>query len=111
EVGDRVAAFTLIGAYAEQATAATERVFPLSDNVTFEQGASLPLNYLTAYFGLVQRAQMAKGESVLVQGAAGGVGSAAVQIAKAFGAGQVIAVTSTDEKGAIAVALGDDCYV
>jgi NADPH2:quinone reductase len=111
EVGDRVAAFSLIGAFAEKATAATERVFPIGDSVTFEQAASLPLNYLTAYFGLVQRGQMAKGETVLVQGAAGGVGSAAIQIAKAFGSGKVIAVTSTPEKGEIAVGAGADEYV
>jgi NADPH2:quinone reductase len=109
--GDRVAAFTLVGAFAEKAVAATERVFPLGDTVTFEQGASLPLNYLTAYFGLVERGKMAAGESVLVQGAAGGVGSAAVQIAKAFGAGEVIAVTSTPEKGEVAVRAGADEYV
>jgi NADPH2:quinone reductase len=110
-VGERVAAFSLVGAFAELATAATERVFPLGDDVSFEQGASLPLNYLTAYFGLVQRGQMAAGESVLVQGAAGGVGSAGVQIAKAFGAGQVIAVTSTPEKGKVAVEAGADSFV
>jgi NADPH2:quinone reductase len=86
-------------------------VFPIGDSVTFEQAASLPLNYLTAYFGLVQRGQMAKGETVLVQGAAGGVGSAAIQIAKAFGSGKVIAVTSTPEKGEIAVGAGADEYV
>jgi NADPH2:quinone reductase len=109
--GDRVAAFSLIGAFAEKAVAATERVFPLGDALSFEQGASLPLNYLTAYFGLVQRGKMAAGESVLVHGAAGGVGSAAVQIAKAFGSGKVIAVTSTREKGEIAVGAGADTYV
>jgi NADPH:quinone reductase len=111
KAGDRVAAFSLLGAFAEQAVAATERVFPLGDALSFEQGAALPLNYLTAYFGLVQRGKMAPGESVLVHGAAGGVGSAAVQIAKAFGSGKVIAVTSTREKGEIAVGAGADEYV
>jgi NADPH2:quinone reductase len=111
KVGDRVAAFSLISAFAEQATAATERVFPIPDHLSWEHAASLPLNYLTAYFGLVQRGQMAAGESVLVQGAAGGVGSAAVQIAKAFGSGQVIAVTSTHAKGEVAVKAGADDYV
>ena len=110
-VGDRVAAFSLIAAFAEKATAAVERVFPIPDHLSWEQAAALPLNYLTAYFGLVQRGQMAPGESVLVQGAAGGVGSAAVQIAKAFGSGQVIAVTSTHAKGEVAVKAGADDYV
>jgi NADPH2:quinone reductase len=109
--GDRVAAFSLVGAFAELATANLERVFPLLPGTTFEQGAALPLNYLTAYFGLVQRGHMAPGETVLVHGAAGGVGSAAIQIAKAFGAGPVIAVTSTDEKGAVALRAGADEYV
>jgi NADPH2:quinone reductase len=109
--GDRVAAFSLIGGFAEKAVAAAERVFPLGDSISYQQGAALPLNYLTAYFGLVERGKMAGGESVLVHGAAGGVGSAAVQIARAFGSGRVIAVTSTREKGDVAVAAGADEYV
>jgi NADPH:quinone reductase len=109
--GDRVAAFSLVGAFAEKAVAATERVFPLGGTLSFEQGASLPLNYLTAYFGLVERGKMAAGESVLVHGAAGGVGSAAIQIAKAFDSGKVIAVTSTGDKGDVAVRAGADEYV
>jgi NADPH2:quinone reductase len=109
--GDRVAAFCLLGGFAELVAANVERVFPLPDGTSFEQGAALPLNYLTAYFGLVERGRMAAGESVLVHGAAGGVGGAALQITKAFGGGRVIAVTSTDEKGAVAVSAGADEYV
>jgi NADPH2:quinone reductase len=109
--GDRVAAFCLLGGFAELVTANVERVFPLPDGTSFEQGAALPLNYLTAYFGLVERGRLAAGESVLVHGAAGGVGGAALQITKAFGGGRVIAVTSTDEKGAVAVGAGADEYV
>jgi len=109
--GDRVAAFTMLGGFAELATAPAARVFTLPDGTSFEQGAALPLNYLTAWFALVQRGRMAPGESVLVHGAAGGVGSAAIQVAKAFGAGTVIAVTSTAEKGAVALAAGADTYV
>ncbi|MGZ8771235.1 MAG: zinc-binding dehydrogenase, partial [Aeromicrobium sp.] len=81
------------------------------DNVSYEQGAAVPLNYLTAYFALVERGGLAEGESVLVHGAAGGVGTAAIQIAKAFGAGRVIAVTSTSEKGAVAMEAGADEFV
>jgi NADPH2:quinone reductase len=111
QVGDRVAAFSLMGGFAEMAVAATERVFPIGDALTFEQAAALPLNYLTAYFGLIERGKMVPGESVLVQGAAGGVGSAAVQVAKAFGSGKVIAVTSTREKGEVALGAGANEYV
>ena len=109
--GDRVAAFPLLGGFAELAVAHTSMTFPLPDDVTFEQGAALPLNYLTAYFALVERAKLAEGESVLVHGAAGGIGTASIQVAKAFGAGTVVAVTSTDAKGQVALDAGADEYV
>lgn len=109
--GDRVVGFTLLGGFAEKAVAQADMVFPLPDNVSYEQGAAMPLNYLTAYFALVERGRLAEGESVLVHGAAGGVGTAAIQIAKAFGAGRVIAVTSTAEKGAVAMEAGADEFV
>jgi NADPH2:quinone reductase len=106
--GDRVAAFTIRGGFAEQAVADVSLTFHLPANLTFEQGAALGLNYLTAYFGLVERGRLAAGESVLVHGAAGGVGTAAIQIAKAFGAGRVVGVVSNAAKGAIALAAGAD---
>ena len=106
--GDRVAALVLLGGFAEHAVTQVDLVFPLPDALSFEQGAALPLNYLTAYFALVTRGRLAEGESVLVHGAAGGVGTASIQIAKAFGAGTVVAVTSTAEKGEVAKAAGAD---
>lgn len=109
--GDRVVAFPLLGGFAEQAVAGVDVTFTLPDEVSYEQGAALPLNYLTAYFALIERGQLAEGESVLVHGAAGGVGTAAIQVAKAFGAGTVIAVTSTAEKGAVALEAGADQFV
>ncbi|MDQ3156116.1 MAG: NADPH:quinone oxidoreductase family protein [Actinomycetota bacterium] len=109
--GDRVVGFTLLGGFAEKAVAQADMVFPLPDSVSYEQGAAVPLNYLTAYFALVERGQLAEGESVLVHGAAGGVGTAAIQIAKAFGAGRIIAVTSTPEKGAVAMEAGASEFV
>ncbi len=109
--GDRVAGFCLLGGFAEQVAAQADVVFPLPDNVSYEQGAALPLNYITAYFSLIERGHLASGESVLVHGAAGGVGTAAIQVAKAFGAGHVIAVTSTPEKGAVALEAGADEFV
>lgn len=109
--GDRVVAFVMLGGFAEQAVAQADMVFALPDSVPFDEGAAIPLNYLTAHFALVERGQLAEGESVLIHGAAGGVGTASIQIAKAFGAGHVIAVTSTVEKGAVALEAGADEFV
>ncbi|EFQ82134.1 GroES-like protein [Aeromicrobium marinum DSM 15272] len=110
-VGDRVAGLSLIGGFAEQVAVQADLVFPLPANVSFEAGASVVFNYGTAYFALIERGRMQPGESVLVHGAAGGVGTAAIQVAKAFGAGRVVAVTSTEAKGEVAVAAGADEYV
>src|SRR5690349_7283571 len=106
--GDRVAAMVLLGGWAEQAVAPVDATFPLPDRLTFEQGAALPLNYLTMHFALVTRAHIQPGEVVLVHGAAGGIGTAAIQVAKAFGAGRVIAVASTEEKRNLALTAGAD---
>ncbi|WP_370616582.1 NADPH:quinone oxidoreductase family protein [Mumia sp. Pv 4-285] len=109
--GDRVAAFPMLGGFSERVVANPDMTFHLPDNLSYEEGAAIPLNYLTAHFALLKRGYLRHGESVLVQGAAGGVGTASIQIAKAYGAGQVIAVTSTDEKGEVAKAAGADAYV
>jgi NADPH2:quinone reductase len=109
--GERVAGFSLLGGFAELVVASADLVFRLPEGVSFLEGAAIPLNYLTAHFGLVLRGRLEQGESVLVHGAAGGVGTASIQVAKAFGAGRVTAVTSTDAKGAVAVAAGADDYV
>ena len=106
--GDRVAAMVLLGGFAEYVITQADVVFPLPDTLSFEQAAAIPLNYMTAHFGLVVRGRMTAGESVLVHGAAGGVGTASIQVAKAFGAGRVVAVTSTPEKGEVATAAGAD---
>ena len=76
---------TLTGAYAQKALAKTETVFPLPENITFEQGAGVFVPYATAYRALMQRARGRAGQSVLVHGASGGVGTAAVQIARWLG--------------------------
>ncbi|KAA1379978.1 NADPH:quinone oxidoreductase family protein [Aeromicrobium fastidiosum] len=109
--GDRVAALCLLGGFAELAVAPVTETFALPDNISFEQGASIIFNYGTAYFALIERGGLVPGESVLVQGAAGGIGTAAIQVAKAFGAGRVVAVTSTAEKGAVALEAGADEFV
>jgi NADPH2:quinone reductase len=101
----------MLGGFAEVALAAPDLTFALPDGVSFEEGASFIFNYGTAYFALVERGGMQAGESVLVHGAAGGIGTASIQVAKAFGAGRVVAVVSTDAKGEVAVAAGADEYV
>lgn len=105
--GDRVAAFPMLGAFAEVAAAPAALTFRLSDQLDFRQGAGLILNYHTAYFALRTRGLLEAGETVLVHGAAGGVGTASVQVAKGLGA-RTIAVVSTDAKEAIARRAGAD---
>ncbi len=105
--GDRVAALCAFGGFAEVATAGVESTFALPDSVSFTAGAALPVNYLTVEFAFERRGRLRAGETVLVHGAAGGVGTAGVQLAKAMGA-TVIAVTSTDEKAEAARGLGAD---
>jgi NADPH2:quinone reductase len=105
--GDRVAAFPGIGGFAEVVAAEPGAVFPLPASVPFEVGAALPMNYLTVHFGLFRRGGLRAGDTVLVHGAAGGVGTAAIQLAKASGA-TVIAVVSTADKAAVARAAGAD---
>jgi NADPH2:quinone reductase len=99
--GERVAAFCAIGAFAEVAVAPEHFCFPLPDVLDFGQGASLVLNYHTAWFALRMRARVAEGEWVLVHGAAGGVGTAALQVARGLGA-RTIAVVSNDHKERVA---------
>ncbi|GAB3108392.1 NADPH:quinone oxidoreductase family protein [Janibacter alkaliphilus] len=106
--GDRVAALPLLGGFAEKVQARPDLTFALPDEVSFEEGASFLFNYATAYFALLERGGLAQGETVLVHGAAGGIGTASIQVAKAFGAGRVIAVVSTEEKGEVARAAGAD---
>ncbi|MEW6271417.1 MAG: NADPH:quinone oxidoreductase family protein [Thermodesulfobacteriota bacterium] len=105
--GSRVAAFPGIGGFQELVAVHPQAVFPLPDRMSFAAGAALPMNYLTVQFALVRRGRLRAGETVLVHGAAGGVGSAAVQLAKALGA-RVIAVVSSDAKRTIAEQAGAD---
>jgi NADPH2:quinone reductase len=105
--GDRVACVLPWGGGAEVVALGPDSVFPLPDNVSFEAGAAMPMNYLTAQFALATRAGLRAGETVLVHGAAGGVGTASIQVAKGYGA-RVIAVVSSDEKADVALAAGAD---
>lgn len=104
--GDRVMTMATKG-FAEFALAAAPMVVKLPGALSYAEGASLPLNYITAMHALKDRGAVAAGERVLVFGAAGGVGSASIQVAKALGA-RVIAAASTEEKRAFALEHGAD---
>ncbi|WP_063012854.1 NADPH:quinone oxidoreductase family protein [Nocardia kruczakiae] len=105
--GDRVVALTMLGnAVAETAVTAKEMVFRLPDNISLEAGAGILFNDLTVHFCLRNRGRLAEGEIVLVHGAAGGIGTSTLRMAKALGAGRVIAVVSTEEKAEVARANG-----
>ena len=105
--GDRVSAFCALGGFAETAVAPTFFTFPLDEALDFAQGAGLILNYHTAYFALAMRGRLRSGETVLVHGAAGGVGTAALQVAKGLGA-RAIALVSTEAKRGVAEQAGAD---
>jgi NADPH:quinone reductase len=110
KAGDRVAAFCVLGGFAEVAVAPEYFCFELPEPLDFGQGAALVLNYHTAYFALKLRGRLSEGEWVLVQGAAGGVGTASLQVARGLGA-RTIAVVSTDEKERVARDAGADHVV
>src|SRR4051794_12452711 len=104
--GDRVALLGF-GTFAETVAAQPGGTFKLPDALSFEQGAALVLNYHTAHFALVRRASLREGETLLVHGAAGGVGTAAIQVGRALGA-NVVAVVSSDAKAEVAREAGAD---
>jgi NADPH:quinone reductase len=107
DTGQRVAAFSFLGAFAEVAVAPEYMVFPIPDEWSYAQGAALVLNYHTAYFSLKTRGRLADGETVLIHGAAGGVGTASIQVANGLGA-RTIAVVSSDDKEKVARDAGAD---
>jgi NADPH:quinone reductase len=110
KTGDRVAAFCALGGFAETAVAPPFLTFALPEELDFAQGAGLILNYHTAYFSLLTRGRLREGETALVHGAAGGVGTAALQVAKGLGA-RTIAVVSSEAKEKVALQAGADHVV
>jgi NADPH:quinone reductase len=106
-VGTRVAGVVPYGGAAELAVVPAAAVFTLPDDTSYDEGAALPMNYLTALFALQERGHVQAGETMLVHGAAGGVGTAALQVARALGV-RTIAVASTEEKAAFAREAGAD---
>lgn len=106
-VGQRVATVGVAGGFAQLRVFEARSAIPLPDDADFEVAAATTLTYGTSYHALVQRAELAKGETLLVLGASGGVGSAAIEIGKALGA-TVIAGASTDDKLAFCKNVGAD---
>ncbi|KAM6457003.1 quinone oxidoreductase isoform 1-T4 [Liasis olivaceus] len=119
EVGEHVTAFkkgdrvftlgTVSGGYAEYAVASVDNIFPLSDKLDFKQGAAVGIPYFTAYRALFQKGSAKAGETVLVHGASGGVGTAACQIARAYGL--KVWGTAGTEKGMNLVLKNGACKV
>ena len=106
-VGDRVIAMMGNGGLAEEVLADAARIWPLPADASFETGASLLMTYGTNMHGLLDRGHLKAGDTLLVLGAAGGVGLAAVELGKAYGA-KVVAAVSSEEKAAVAREHGAD---
>ena len=110
QAGDRVAGFCGLGGFAETAVSPEFFTFALAPELDFAQGAGLILNYHTTYFALAMRGRVKEGETVLVHGAAGGVGTAALQVAIGLGA-HTIAVVSDEAKAKVAEQAGAEHVV
>jgi NADPH2:quinone reductase len=108
--GRRVAATVPFGAFAEVAVAPSFLVFDLPEAMSFAEGAAMVTNFQTAHLALLRRGRLQAGETVLVLGAAGGVGLACIAVAKAAGAGRVVAVVSSEERGELAQTAGADAF-
>jgi NADPH2:quinone reductase len=109
-VGDRVIAFVGQGAFAQQIAVPVKSLMPMAPGMDFDTAAAITLTYGTSHHAVVDRAQLKAGETMLVLGAAGGVGLAAIEIGKALGA-RVIAAASSDEKLEICRQHGADALI
>jgi NADPH2:quinone reductase len=110
KVGDKVIAFAGQGAFAQQIVVPAQAVMPIPPGMDFDTAAAITLTYGTSHHAIVDRAQLKAGETMLVLGAAGGVGIAAIEIGKALGA-RVIAAASSDEKLAVCKEHGADVLI
>ena len=108
--GDRIIAATGFGGLAEKVVIPAARAIPLPPARSFEEGSALLLTYATAIHALLDRGRLQAGQTLLVLGAAGGVGMAAVELGKAFGA-RVVAAVSSDEKASAAMSAGADAAI
>ena len=98
KAGDRVMVQVEYGSYAQEVAAEELRCYPIPDDVSFEEAAAIGIAYQTAYFGLVARAHVKEGDKVLVTGASGSVGLAAMQLAKAWGCEVIAGLTTVAKK-------------
>lgn len=110
QIGQNIACLSGTGGFATHTIAKASQCLPLPSNFSFVDAAAFIMIYATGYHGLIDRAALVAGETVLVLGAAGGVGTAAIQIAKQAGA-RVIAAASTDEKCALCTRIGADATI
>jgi len=110
KVGDAVAAFGGTGGFATHSVVDAALVMPLPEGFAFDDAAAFILTYATTHHALVDRGQLKAGETLLVLGAAGGVGTAAIQVGKVLGA-RVIAAASSDEKGELCRSIGADAAI
>ena len=110
KVGERVMATMMYGGFAEEVVVPAESLLPMPPEMSYEHGAGFPLAYGTSHVALTHRAQLKAGETLLVLGAAGGVGLTAVELGKRLGA-RVIAAASTREKLELARAYGADALI
>jgi len=110
QVGDKVIAFTPTGAFAQHIVVPAQALMPMPPGMDFDTAAAITLTYGTSHHAVVDRAALKEGETMLVLGAAGGVGLAAIEIGKALGA-RVIAAASSDEKLAVCRAHGADATI
>ncbi|MGO9044681.1 MAG: zinc-binding dehydrogenase, partial [Mycobacterium sp.] len=111
KVGERVSAFGILGAYAEQVAVPVANVIRSPAELDDAEAVSLLVNYNTMYFALARRAAMRPGDTVLVLGAAGGVGTAAIQVAKSMGARKVIGVVHREAAADFVASVGADLVV
>lgn len=107
KVGDKVISMGATGAFCEQIAVNEHAAFPMPEGLTFEQAAGVSITYFTSYYALKQRGNLQAGETLLVLGAAGGVGTTAIELGKLMGA-KVIAAASTQEKLDLCKSLGAD---
>ncbi len=107
KVGDKVLSAGGSGAFCQRIAVHELGAFPMPEGLSFEQAAGVSITYFTSYYALKQRANLQPGETLLVLGAAGGVGTSAIELGKHMGA-KVIAAASTDEKLALCKTLGAD---
>ena len=110
KVGDKVIAFTSTGGFGQQLLAPVQALMPMPPGMDFETAAAITLTYGTSYHAIVDRAKLEAGENMLILGAAGGVGLAAIEIGKALGA-RIIACASTDEKLEVCRRHGADVLI